>query len=176
MSNIVDDEMEMMSNDDSKALKEELDSEVFSRPLEKIGPKPATTLNVNQSIMAGVKLMQEKKIGSILVTEGGKLVGIVTERDILLKVVGTDCDLQAEISSIMTKSPISLQKSDKLAYVLNNMHVGGYRHVPVVDENEVPTGIISVKDVIQYILDFFPKSVANLCDQPYRGVTSRDGG
>jgi len=69
-----------------------------------------------------------------------------------------------------------LQKSDKLAYVLNNMHVGGYRHVPVVDENEVPTGIISVKDVIQYILDFFPKSVANLCDQPYRGVTSRDGG
>ena len=76
----------------------------------------------------------------------------------------------------MTPNPVTLREDDMIAYVLTNMHVGGYRHVPIVTKDYEPVTVVSVKNVVSFVLDQFPKEIVNQLDQPYRGQKSLDGG
>jgi CBS domain-containing protein len=91
-------------------------------------------------------------IGALLVVDERQLlVGILTERDYLMKVVGLMPDFKRQpLRPIMTPNPETLRADDSLAYALQKMDIGGYRHLPVVDEGR-PVGVISVRDVIRHI-------------------------
>jgi len=92
-----------------------------------------------------------------LVTEGKKLVGIVTVRDILQKVIHRGFDLKTTpVRKIMTPNPDTLTKEDKVVHALNKMSLGGYRHVPVLKEDETYQ-VISVRDIITYLAAKFPQ-------------------
>ena len=71
-----------------------------------------------------------------------------------------------------------LAATDPIVYALNKMSVGGFRHVPLVDEERRPVGIISVKDIVDYIVDFFPNDVLTLPPDATRGQAwrGREGG
>ena len=133
-------------------------------------------LDISKTVGEAVECMQSNKIGSVVVTKDGELEGIITERDILMKVIGLIDDWKATpVEQIMTKHPQSLMPEDEIAYVLNNMHVGGYRHVPIVNEKDEPISMISIKDVVSWLLDHFPMEIINLTGEPYRGPVSREG-
>ena len=107
--------------------------------------------------------MQENKINCILTLEDGKLGGILTERDILLKVTGKGFDLNlTTIDEFITSNPESVTPDDPLAYALNKMYVGGFRNVPVIDDELYPIGIISIADIIASIADYFHGDIINL--------------
>jgi CBS domain-containing protein len=57
-------------------------------------------------------------------------------------------------------------KKGRIAWALNRMHVGGYRHVPIVDKDGLPRGMVSVKDIVDFIVEFFPAEVLNLPPDP----------
>ena len=120
--------------------------------------------------------MQQRKTGSVLVVRGGVLAGIFTERDVLMKVVNKKYDLyKLKVSEVMKPSPEALRLDDSIAYAMNIMSVGGYRHVPIVDEQRKPVSILSVKDVISYIVEHFPDEVLNLPPKPLRSTSEREG-
>ena len=54
--------------------------------------------------------------------------------------------------------------------------VGGYRHIPIVDQSDRPVSIVSIKDVVTFLLDYFPAEITNLTGEPYRGPKLREGG
>lgn len=154
-----------------------LDSAIFKLPISYLLMPPAVALDVGATIGEAVALMQAKKIGSVLITRRGKLAGIITERDILNKVIGKMADFKIRpVADAMTPDPLRLRPEDMIAYVMNNMHVGGYRHVPVVNERDEPISIISIKDVMTFILDYFPEDVVNIVGEPHRGPVDLDGG
>lgn len=154
-----------------------LSSESFTRAIKEISMPSIIALDEATELGEVVSLMQSKKIGSVVLTKNGELSGILTERDLLMKVLGIKDDWKKVRSSeVMTKDPQSLRADDEIAYVLNNMHVGGYRHVPIVDSEGRPVGMVSIKDVVSWILDHFPGEITNLTGEPYRGAPSRDGG
>jgi CBS domain-containing protein len=153
-----------------------LSAETFETPLKEVNTPRVIGVEESTSIKAVIDILQKKKMGSVVVTKDGVLTGIVTERDILLKVICIIDDLEnTPITNIMTANPQSLRKEDEVAYVLNNMHVGGYRHVPIVNEKDEPISMISIKDVISWILDHFPQEITNLTGEPFRGEISREG-
>ena len=95
----------------------------------------------------------------VLVMEADALIGIVTERDLLFKVIGTDKNLDTTtVREIMTPQPVTLSPSDKLAVALNKMAMGGYRHIPLIRDGH-PIGAISVRDILGYLAEMFPKAV-----------------
>jgi CBS domain-containing protein len=76
----------------------------------------------------------------------------------------------------MTADPATLGIDDAIVYALNKMGVGGFRHVPLVDDDKRPVGIISVRHIVRYVVDFFAREVMNLPPEPGMDVgRSREG-
>jgi len=129
--------------------------------------KPAITVDIDTPLRDAVHLMQAKRIGCVLVTSHRKLLGIFTERDVLKKIVGSAFDLRSTpISEVMTINPQALNESDTIAYALNFMDLGGYRHIPIVNELFEPLGLVSVKDIVSYLVQHFADEVLNLPPHP----------
>jgi len=134
-----------------------IDRQTLRQPIGVLHPRLPLTLEVDRPLREAVELMREHRVGCVLVVEGGRLVGIVTERDLLLKL--DTADLTKPVANLMTADPDVLSADDPIAYALNRMADGGYRHVPLVDAEGRPTGIVSVRDVVQYLADSFPFAV-----------------
>jgi CBS domain-containing protein len=93
--------------------------------------------------------------GALLITQKGKLTGIITERDLVRRVISQKRDIKyLTAGQVMTAQPETLTAEDPIAFALNLMHLGHYRHIPLVDEENEPVGIITSKDIIKYISQF----------------------
>ena len=130
--------------------------------------KPAITVDLDTPIRDAIHLMQSKRIGCVLVLSHRKLMGIFTERDVLKKIVGASFDLRSTpITEVMTINPQALNEDDTIAYALNFMDLGGYRHIPIVNDLFEPVGLVSVKDIVSYLVQHFADEVLNLPAHPY---------
>ena len=106
--------------------------------------------------------MNRDRVGCVLVVDGDTLVGVFTERDVLTKVVGPGVDPDTTaIERVMTEDPESLTLDDGIVYALNKMSVGGFRHIPLVDEENRPTGVVAMRNVVDYLVHLFPTQVLN---------------
>jgi CBS domain-containing protein len=133
-------------------------------------------LDEQTTLEDAVREMREHRQGCVLVTREGKLSGIFTERDVLMKVVGTDIDLaRTPIRPYMTRDPVRLPQDAIVAYALNKMCLEGFRHVPLTDAEGRPVGVVSMRDIIEYLSGFFPKDVLNLPPEPTNGFRNREG-
>ena len=101
-----------------------------------------------------VRTLIDAKIGCVLVVDDQELVGIFTERDLLLKIAGSEKQYEEHpIREWMTPNPATVEGDDSIAFAIHKMDVGGYRHLPVMEGN-VPVGVISVRDVIRCLADY----------------------
>jgi CBS domain-containing protein len=99
-----------------------------------------------------VKIFQKEKKGCVLVYDKKKLVGILSNRDLLLRVAGVHGDLsQVKVGDVMTRNPGVVRPTDPIAFAVNKMAMGGYRHVPVIREDGTPVSILLIKDVLRYL-------------------------
>ena len=81
----------------------------------------------------------------------------------MLKVTGKGYDLDLTIiDEFITPDPDSVTPDDPLAYALNKMYIGGFRNVPVVNDELYPVGIIGITDIIASIADYFHSEIINL--------------
>jgi CBS domain-containing protein len=90
-----------------------------------------------------------------IVLDGEKIAGIFTERDVLNKLAHRfEAAAGEPVSDYMTPQPATLQADDPVAFGLNRMMIGGYRHIPIVREGKL-AGVVSVRDILGYLLDRF---------------------
>lgn len=153
-----------------------LDRRMLREPIHRLEPRKPVTLPVEATLDDAIRVLRSNRIGCVLVVDGARLVGILTERDLLLKM--EDTDLDRPICDLMTPDPEVLSAADPIVFALNKMSVGGFRHVPLVDAAGCPTGIISVKDVVDYLADIFADEVHTVPPNPARAGLwlGRDGG
>jgi len=156
----------------------QLSTEIMRRPIRTLPTlKPAITLHPSATVREAVEEMNQGNVGCVLVEEGGRLIGVFTERDVLTKVAtkGIDID-RTRIEALMTPDPEHLTLEDGIAYALNKMSVGGFRHIPLVDELGRPTGVVAMRNIVDYIVDLFPGEVLNLPPSPALGISrAREG-
>ncbi len=114
---------------------------------------PPVTVTKDTSVREAARIMYERKVGSVLVVdEEGRLVGIVTERDIVFACAqGWDADKHA-VWEIMTENPATIRPSDNVVAAMEKMRRLGVRHLPVVDEAGRPVGMVSFRDIMDLVL------------------------
>lgn len=101
------------------------------------------------TVRSACSLMAQKRIGAILVVENNRIVGIFTERDALNKVLAGNLDPdKTTLSQVMVANPQTIRADKPLGYALQFMVDGGFRHVPVVDDNGAPLGMVSARDAL----------------------------
>lgn len=163
---------------DERAVEGLLDAAALQEPLSELPElQPVVTLPPNATVRDAVNEMTTKRVGIVLVVADEKLDGVFSERDVLRKVVGTDLDIDATpVSDLMTKDPECLRPENPLVYALHQMSLGGYRHIPLVDENGAPVAVVSMRDIVGFIAALHPDQVMKLSGNPDQEITStREG-
>jgi CBS domain-containing protein len=151
---------------------------IMRRPIRSLTTlKPPITLPRGATVREAVDKMNRGRVGCVLIEEGGRLVGVFTERDVLTKVVAKSLDVHhTMLDRVMTADPECLTPDDRIAYALNKMSVGGFRHIPLVDAQGRPAGVVAMRNIVDYIVDLFPGEVLNLPPEPGLSVSrSREG-
>ena len=106
----------------------------------------------------------ENKVGALLVrSTAGMLAGIITERDIMREVHKNTVLREALVADVMTKKIDTASPEDKIEYLMNEMTEGRFRHVPIIDGDEI-VGIVSIGDVVKAQLDHMKRQVSQLED------------
>jgi len=121
--------------------------------IEILAPKTPLTVSLGTSVGEVLKKMVDKSIGCVIVVDGDQVRGIFTERDALMR-LGANVATYVEepIESLMIPDPITLNARDKIAFALHKMHVGGYRHIPILSEEKL-VGVISIRDILNYLTE-----------------------
>lgn len=114
-----------------------------------IAGRPLVSGAKEMTVRAACCLMAEKKIGALVIVEAGQIAGIFTERDALNKVLAGSLDPDTTpVGQVMVTHPLTIRADKPLAYALYMMAEGGFRHVPVVDANDAPVGMVSSRDAL----------------------------
>lgn len=137
---------------------------------EVIAVRPAVSVSSGQSVRDAALLMGEAHVGALPVVDGDRLVGIFTERDALVRVLGRCLDpLATTIADVMTRNPQTIDPDHPLSHALLRMHDGGFRHLPVVEGDRL-VGVVSVRDAlgpelahVKAQIDQFERIAEQLC-------------
>jgi CBS domain-containing protein len=109
------------------------------------------TVEAGLPVVAVARRMVDRNVGAVLVLEDGRLAGIMTERD-LMRAVARGLRDDAVVGECMTANPDTVAPDDTIEHAAVLMIHGGYRHLPVVDGDNV-VGVISIRDLVQVVVE-----------------------
>ncbi len=112
--------------------------------------KPRVVASTN-SVREAIAMMKGDPMGAVAIVDSGKVVGIFTDRDVLKKVAANAAALDEPVSRYMTPDPVVLREDDTMAYALNKMGDGGFRHIPVVRNGDL-IGMLTGREIMAWML------------------------
>jgi CBS domain-containing protein len=115
-------------------------------------------------LSVAVKLLSERRIGAVLAMSGGRIEGILSERDIV-RVLGERgaAVLDEPVSAVMTRKVVSCREKDTVSSIMERMTTGKFRHLPVVEDDKV-VGLISIGDIVKWRVKEFENEQEALRD------------
>jgi CBS domain-containing protein len=133
-----------------------LEHSLIHESVNSLGPKSAVTVSSDASVGEAIATMVDNRIGCVLVVDGARVAGIFSERDVLLKLGGRLDEVSDQpVSGFMTADPEMLEGSTRLAFALNRMSLGDFRHLPLTRNGELQ-GIISLRDFLALLFKWYP--------------------
>lgn len=122
--------------------------------LQNFCQKPLVKIAPDRNILEACRLMEDNGVGCIIAEDNGKLRGIVTDRDIALKVAGAQKDPQTTtVREIMTPDPVRISVDKDLRHLTSLMHAFHVRRIPIVDGYDTALGIATLDDLIALLGD-----------------------
>jgi CBS domain-containing protein len=115
---------------------------------------PVVTIKPGDKVSSAVKVMAEKNIGAVLVMDGDTLVGILSERDLLKKLLAAEkAAKDTPVSAVMTKHPYCTDLNASVDSCIALMSKHRFRHLPVLDENKKLLGMVSMGDLVKTTIE-----------------------
>lgn len=147
-------------------------------PVLKVAGEGCLVLRQDVPASVAVREMTEHDLGAVTVEDDmGRVVGIFTERDVLLRAIsGGEKWLDSSLSAVMTPDPVTVMATDSVAEAIHRMKEGHFRHLPVVDDGGRAIAMLSIRRVIADVAEHFPAEVQNLPPDPKRESRNLYGG
>jgi CBS domain-containing protein len=122
-----------------------------------------------------LRAMRAGEGDAVLVRDGDRLAGILTERDVLTRILGRGIDESRPVDEFMTADPDVLSADATLLDAMQAMERGHYRNVPLVDESGKLVGLLRQQDVLEYVAEAFPQEILNLPPRPHQLMEEPEG-
>jgi CBS domain-containing protein len=128
-----------------------------------LSPKRPIVVDSQATVGQVLRMLVNHKIGCVFLVEGESIAGVFSERDALIRLGERAHELAHEpISKYMTPNPQTLTGQAKIAFAVQRMDLGGYRHIPIVDGEGRVLGVISVRDILRYLAEKI--AIASSCE------------
>jgi len=122
-----------------------------------------------------IEAMKSDEGGCVIVSDDGRVAGIFTERDLLIKILGNEIDLESPIKMWMQTNVETLTPEATVGDAVRLMNERSFRNIPLVRDGELK-GSISVFDIITYLAECYPKTTMNLPPLSAQVMDTVDGG
>jgi CBS domain-containing protein len=127
------------------------------------------TLPSSAMTSAAIELMVARRVGAIPIADSGRLVGIFTERDVVIRVVSAGLDAaRTPLSQVMTPDPAVLLPGDSVRAALDLMNQRHFRHLPVIGGGRL-MGIVSIRDLYRSVVDQMEADISLLAEGLLQG-------
>ena len=145
--------------------------------LRVLSRRQPVTVEPGTSLADCVRAIQRTGTGdSVFVCDAsGRLVGVLTERDVFARIVGGTVDLQQPVEALMTTDPKTLDLDDTIRDAIVLMQTGRYRNVPMVDADRQLVGVVRQSDIIKFLAESFPEELLNLPPRPHQRMKEPEG-
>jgi CBS domain-containing protein len=145
--------------------------------LKMLGRRDPLTVAPGTSLRDCLEIIQTVGTAdSVFVTDpAGRLVGVLTERDIFGKLVATGIDLDQPVENLMVTHPWTLNLDQPIRHAIDLMQTGRYRNVPLVDDDGLLVGVVRPVDVLKYLAEAFPEELLNLPPRPHQRMAETEG-
>ncbi len=121
-------------------------------------PSAVYTVSPDDSVIDVARLMVEGDVGDVIVAKDQKPVGILTDRDIVVRVLGAGLDArEVRVREVMSKPPVTISRNEEITAAIGLMSLHGIRRLPIVDENNRVVSILTLDDLILLGLDNQPE-------------------
>ena len=142
--------------------------------VEHCHPSKALCARPVDSVRSVLRALQAERTGAAMICEERKLVGVFTERD-ALRLLADGASLDMPVSEVMVRNPVTVHKTDTVARAISLMGVGGFRRLPIVDNQGNVEGVLKVSGLLHYLVEHFPKIVHTLPPEPHYKSADREG-
>jgi len=163
------------TNSNSPSPEPQLKQILSSEKVRHVMRREPFTVSLHSPVGEAVEGIKARPTNYALVVDGESLAGIFTERDYLDKIVGNGISLERPVDEFMTKEPRCIGPDDSILHALDLIVEGGYRHIPVV-ENDKLVGVLTALSIVRYIAELFPTEVYNLPPRPDQVMSQAEGG
>ena len=150
--------------------------EIFQTdPISALGLPPPVCIGRTSSVGEALASVQEHGVGYVLIVEDGRPVGLMSEREVLMKIVARDVKYNETVDTYMSHSPETLTLKDPIALAIQMMNEGGERNIPIVDETGKAVAVLRTLDIIHFLAEAFPAQVMNLPPRPHQLIPEPEG-
>ncbi len=107
--------------------------------------------------------------------DAGRLIGVLTERDMFGEIVTGRVDLSGPVETLMTSEPRTLRLEQTILEAIELMQTGRYRNVPLVDDDRTLVGVVRQNDIIRFLAESYPEELLNLPPRPHQAMKEPEG-
>jgi len=145
-------------------------------PISALALPAPVAIGVDACIGAALAAVQSKAQGYVLVVEDGRPRAIMSERDVLMKIVARDVKDETNVMEVASRIAVTLSDRETIARAIKIMIADGVEYVPVVASDGKATSVLRAIDVMHFLAEAFPREILNLPPRPNQTLPRPEGG
>lgn len=144
-------------------------------PISSLGLQSPVTIGRSATVGAALEAIQQQGKGYVLITDAGKPIGVMSEREVLMRIVARDVSYRDNVEKYMSADVPTLTEKDRIARAIGLMIDTNSQYVPIVDGAGRAVAVLRTLDVIQFLAEAFPAQVLNLPPRPDQKMVKPEG-
>jgi CBS domain-containing protein len=150
--------------------------EIFQTdPISSLGLPSPVSIGRDASVGTALAAVQKHGQGYVLIVENGRPVGLMSEREVLMRIVARDVKYAENVDKYMSHAPETLTSKEPIATAIRMMNEGGERNIPIVDTNGLAVAVLRTTDIIHFLAEAFPTQLMNLPPRPHQLIPEPEG-
>jgi CBS domain-containing protein len=145
-------------------------------PISALGLPPLVSVTTHATVGQALSAVQKHGQGYVLICEDGRPRGIMSQREVLMKIVARDVKYDSNVMDFASRIPVTLTSNERISRAIKLMISEGVDIIPIVDTAGKATAAVRTIDVIHFLAQAFPEQLLNLPPQPHQTLPKPEGG